>query len=346
MSDGALQWYPDELGDGFSYAHFPIEENAGSTRATLIRYRPEEDPDALPRTATPQRFNLLFLHGWNDYFFHKEFARFIASQGGNFYACDLRRFGRSHQTQELWGYIADLHDYTQEIDFARAYATAQSPVPFILYGHSTGGLTAALWAEKHSQACAGLILNSPWLELQYRWPVRKIAAPLLRILAKRDPYKALPNGPAGYYYRGKTGGNLAAGPFPAESDLQNDPFFTTGWQPNPRYWHIPTFPVRFGWLNAVFSGQAEVENGLDITCPIITFTSAQSSNFTSWNNKILESDAVLSVEQIWKRVPQLGDNVLLRKLPGAIHDVVLSRASVRQLCYQSLATWLADLPLD
>ena len=39
--------------------------------------------------------DVLYVHGWSDYFFQKRLARFWTDQGARFYALDLRKYGRS-----------------------------------------------------------------------------------------------------------------------------------------------------------------------------------------------------------------------------------------------------------
>ena len=46
-------------------------------------------------------------------------------------------------------------------------------------GHSTGGLIAALWAARNVGRLEGLILNSPWLDLQGSAIVRTLGTPVI-----------------------------------------------------------------------------------------------------------------------------------------------------------------------
>ena len=51
---------------------------------------------------------MLYLHGWNDYFFQTHLADAFAALGFDFYALDLRRYGRSLRNGHLRGFITDL----------------------------------------------------------------------------------------------------------------------------------------------------------------------------------------------------------------------------------------------
>lgn len=110
-------WGPDVLGPGFearTLELLPDEEDDGAV-ATLVRHVPASDPAALPGTPTTPTFALLYLHGWNDYFFQTELARQISRLGGAFYALDLRRYGRSLREGQMPGWITSLTDYDEEI---------------------------------------------------------------------------------------------------------------------------------------------------------------------------------------------------------------------------------------
>ena len=84
------------------------EEGEGRLVGTLVRrnYPPRHDRA------------VLYLHGWNDYFFQSHLADEWDALGYDFYALDLRRYGRSMHDNELPGYIDDLDDYDLELDAA------------------------------------------------------------------------------------------------------------------------------------------------------------------------------------------------------------------------------------
>lgn len=289
-------------------------------------------------------FALLALHGWNDYFYHTEFAREVALLGGQFYALDLRKYGRAHMADQMWGYVEDLSTYDEEIGAALdiIYDAHGFDIPLFLYGHSTGGLTASLWANRHPGVLRGLILNSPWLELQAASAVRHIGQPILDALHKMVATAVVPVVDNGFYQRLVTGwmddderaAQLTAQAQAGIADADVDPFVREGgWNPDPAYRHYPSFPIRPGWLRAILHGHDRVAEGLEIDCPVLVFTSARTHFSDTWSDAMRHADTVLDVEQIWKRVPGLGAMTTLVKLKGAIHDVLLSRASVREQAY-------------
>ena len=69
-----------------------------------------------PSEASGRRGAVLFLHGWSDYFFNVDLARFWAGSGYEFYALDMHNHGRSLRPDTPGGYVADLADYDAEIE--------------------------------------------------------------------------------------------------------------------------------------------------------------------------------------------------------------------------------------
>ncbi|HXD26262.1 MAG TPA: alpha/beta hydrolase, partial [Propionibacteriaceae bacterium] len=129
---------------------------------------------------------VLYLHGWNDYFFQTHVADYLTDLGYDFYAVELRRYGRSIRPGQLRGFITDLDDYAAELD-AAASLIAVDHDRLLLMGHSTGGLITALWAAHNADRLEGLILNSPWLDMQGSAIVRTLGTPVIDALGSRAP---------------------------------------------------------------------------------------------------------------------------------------------------------------
>src|SRR5690606_39929457 len=110
--------------------------------------------------------DVLYVHGWSDYFFQKRLARFWTARGARFFALDLRKYGRSLRPGQTPGFITDLDEYDADIEAALAARGNTAGRRLVLLGHSTGGLILSLWAARHPRQVDALILNSPWLEFQ------------------------------------------------------------------------------------------------------------------------------------------------------------------------------------
>ena len=329
------------------------EPNTEQKRGTERKRGAEvgRSPEPEGRKANPRNpaFAFLAVHGWNDYFYQTELARYVDSIGGAFYAVDLRKYGRSLREGQTFGYIRDFDEYDDELHICRdlIYRELGPKIPLVLYGHSTGGLACALWADRHPGAADGLVLNSPWLEYHGSTGMRQAGAPIVEILARTSPTFVLPTAEDDFYQRALT----AWRPDPdAEAvpghEGSDDPFWTTGWNPKPEFRTGSGAPVRPGWLSAVLNGHARVAAGLDVGCPILVLTSARSLTGNTWSEDFRAVDSVLDVKQIWKRVPELGSHTTLVKLDDAVHDVTFSRREVRERAFEEIGRFLRAYVTD
>ena len=72
---------------------------------------------------------MLYLHGFNDYFFQTHLADAWLEAGFDFYALDLRKYGRSLGEHQTPNYITSLEAYQFLTDPAYADLLGQVPVP-------------------------------------------------------------------------------------------------------------------------------------------------------------------------------------------------------------------------
>lgn len=325
MDSAALDWKPDVLGDAYRCLSLELgEDEEGPVVATLVS-------PARPGTALgAQEVNaVLYIHGWSDYFFQTELADFWSGRNVSFYALDLRKYGRSLRPGQSEGFVQDLREYDADI-MAALQAMEQDlrevhgevPVRISLMAHSTGGLVAALWANRHPGRIHALILNSPWLELRGSSMVRNATAGLLEPLARMRPKARLRIPELGFYWRSISS--------EADGEWDLDPVW------RPRF----SFPVRAGWIAAVLNGHAQVARGLDIRVPILVLTSARSVIAPVWTSAMAGSDSILDVTLMGQRSLLLGPAVTLYRFDGALHDVTLSALPVRQQVYARTGRWV------
>ena len=310
-------WEPDIL-DGYESLEIPLPDAARA---------PGEPEDVelvatLVRRAGGERSThaVLYLHGWNDYFFQTHLADVLSAAGFAFYALDLRRYGRSLRLGQLRGFIADLADYDQELTAAVDLITADHE-HLTLLGHSTGGLTAALWAADHPERVHGLMLNSPWLDLQGSAMVRALGAPVIDALGGNRPTTVLRLPDLGYYAR--TIHSSFEGEWDYDTDLKSS----------------PSPAIRVGWLRAVLQGHQRVAAGLGLRMPVLVLTSARTDFARKWHDGLHAADTVLDVEQIARRAIKLGRHVTIVKFTDGLHDLFLSRAEVRTQVFDELLRW-------
>lgn len=302
------EWQRDILGPGFQQLALPL---AGGQRATLVRCDAAPESQFSPEGESFLRDTaVLYLHGWSDYFFNRRLARLWTGFGARFYALDLRDCGRNlrpNDPTQTPGYIDDLTAYDEELEAALAVISAENPKARTVFAaHSTGGLIAALWANRNPGRVAALALNAPWLEFQFSSAARRITTPFLGVSKRKEKApRALPLVFPNFYVQAASE-NHGAPPW----DLALKP-------PN-------SFPVYGQWLRAVFDGHEEVAAGLDIREPVLVQISQESFRGTSYTTKMAHSDIVLDVDRIAKRAVRLGRETVLARVPDAVHDVFLS----------------------
>jgi alpha-beta hydrolase superfamily lysophospholipase len=311
-------WSPDFL-DGYETTDLalPDAERAPGEPAdvelvaTLIR---KSGPRVGGRAA-------LYLHGWNDYFFQTHLADYFGDLGYDFYALDLRRYGRSIRVGQFRGFITNLDDYSIELD-AAADLIAADHDRLLLMGHSTGGLIAALWAARNADRLEGLILNSPWLDLQGSALVRALGTPVIDRLGTRAPTSVLRLPELGFNARSL---HISLG---GEWDYD----LTLKSTPGP--------PIRAGWLRAILLGHQRVAAGLQIGVPILVLTSTTTDFSRRWHEGLRTVDVVLDVERIAARAVRLGPHVTVVRIPEGLHDIILSAQHVRKHALEEIGRFV------
>ena len=323
----AGEWRPDILGPHFEQSTLSLApDGEGEVVATLVRYSPP--PHLRLHRGPAADADVLYVHGWSDYFFQTELARFWHEQGARFHALDLRKYGRSLRPGQTPGFVDDLAVYDEDIEAAldaMGHGEEQGrsrPRRLILLGHSTGGLTLSLWADRHPGRVDALILNSPWLEFQARSAGRAAITPLVDLHARLDPKAAMPNVDLGFYTR------------TVSRTLDGEWDYNLAWRP------VRGFPIHPAWLTAVLAGHARVAAGLRIDAPVLTLLSAHSTLLPHWTPDMLHSDVVLVVRDVAERALGLAPTVTVSWVKDALHDVFLSAPPVRRAAYASVESWM------
>ncbi|MBB2976667.1 alpha-beta hydrolase superfamily lysophospholipase [Microbacterium endophyticum] len=314
-------WTLDVLGQGFEQYTLELQpDDEGDVVATVVRHLPN------PLTAwnKPLRnVDVLYVHGWSDYFFQREEARFFTELGARFYALDLRKYGRSLRDGQTPGYITDLATYDEDIEGAIQLIGQGRNASrlLVLVGHSTGGLILTLWAARHPGVAAALILNSPWLELQIGSLGRAALAPIVGVRARYEPRGTQPVVDLGFYTRAQHDLGAGAEAYPA-------------WRPERGF---PTHP---GWLNAIILGHSKIAEGVDVGCPVLVLLSMRSTPPVRWVTAMTSSDSVLVVDDIARASLKIGKLVTVARIEDAIHDVFLSAPGARAEAYAVLRNWV------
>ena len=322
-----IGWHEDVLGAPFEARTLHLgHDNEGEIVATIVRALPQKRRFWMPPLPLDD-VDVLYVHGWSDYFFQRELARFWTDRGARFFALDLRKYGRSLRDGQTPGYITDLHDYDADIAAAMEAmgGSDRAPTPgrrLVLLGHSTGGLVLSLWADRHPGVASAVVLNSPWLEFQLSGAARTAVAPVLGLGAKLNPLNVLPQADLGFYTR-------------AQREVRDEPIdYNLAWRPEQ------AFVGHTGWLHAIMEGHRAVASGLHIDSPVMVMLSTRTVLPTHWTEDLTRADSVLVVDDIARRSLSLGESVSLERIPGALHDVFISRADARDIAYDRLDRWV------
>lgn len=319
------RWETDVLGAPFEQCTLPLEPDAeGEVVATLVRLLPA--PARFGGLFGDQRpfadVDVLYVHGWSDYFFQKRLARYWADRGARFFALDLRRYGRSLRPGQTPGFIEDLSTYDEDIAAALA-AMSSGGRRLVLMGHSTGGLTLSLWASRHPRSASAVILNSPWLEFQLSGASRAAIAPVVHLHSMLRPLDTAPQVDLGFYTRAQA---AVADPVdPVEVNLE--------WRPEQ------TMAVHAAWLKAILDGHNRVAAGLHIDAPVCVMISARTAVPSRWSDDLTRADTVLVVDDIARAALKLGPSVTVERIDGALHDIFLSAHDAREEAYARLDRW-------
>jgi len=314
-----FRWHDDILGDGFKAKYVSLGESYdGPVRCTVI-YR---------RSAVPSCRAVLYVHGYNDYFFQSEMGKEFCDSGFNFYAVDLRRYGRSLLPWQYPFDIRDMQDYFADIDSALSIIRRHGNRDITLSGHSTGGLTVLLYAAVYGKECPvqRIVTDSPFLEWNFSPLMRHVAIPTVSLLGKIIPsVKIKQKHCDGYAY-----------------SLLKDHHGL--WEYNTKWKMVYSPPVTAGWISAISRAQLQLmRHSADIAVPVLVMHSSRVVDGCGWTPSFQHGDAVLDPAMIAKRGARLGRNPVVRTIDGGLHDLILSTDSTaRRQTYATIFSFIRD----
>lgn len=311
----AYDWHEDIL-EGYvsTTIHMP-NDYSGNINCTIIKKR--DNPNC--RTA------ILYVHGYNDYFFQKELGDSLVKHEYAFYAIDLRKYGRSLLPNNTRFEVLDISEYYADIDKAIDIIIEDGYNDIVLMGHSTGGLITSCYMTIHNtdrQAIKGIILNSPFLDMNLSDFQEKILIPLVSKLHNKK--KTISQGNSNAY---------------AQSLLRK---YHGEWDYNTD-WKLEVSPaVSIGWLTAIHNAHKFIQKKADIKVPVLLMHSDKSIYASEWTEMHNRGDAVLDVNDISKYGKCLGQHVDEHTIVDGLHDLVLSRSDVRAKVYDIIFQWLTE----
>ncbi len=269
------------------------------------------------------RKSVLYIHGYIDYFFHPHVGEKFSENNFDFYALDLRKYGRSLLEHQHPNYCKNIEEYFEEISTAIRQIDKASSSTYLL-GHSTGGLIASSYMNdgKERGLVDGLILNSPFLDFNQSKVEKFVSYYVAKIVSKMANFS-------------KIGGAIP--PAYAQSlhkDFHGEWDFNQDWKP------IKGFPTYFKWVVAIADAQKKLEQS-NISVPILIMHSSDSAKVSRFSEDAMSKDIVLDIEDIKRVGLELGDKVTLLRIDGAQHDIFLSRKEVRDVAFEKMFSWLS-----
>lgn len=305
-----------DLEKDFNYLTINLDNDyEGTAIATLIS----------SNLNTNNRIPVLYIHGFIDYFFHPHLTEEFNKNGYDFYALELRKYGHSLLSHQHPNYCKSIEEYFEEISIAIKTIYDKSNKKILLMGHSTGGLTCSLYMNtgKERTLVCGLLLNSPFLELNMPLLARIVAPTFAKIATTISPFSKL---------------NNAISPVYGQSVHKNsygEWDFKLKWKP------IKGFPAFFAWLVAITNAQRQLKQNSSINVPVLVMFSSNSLLLKKYIPDAQIADTVLNVKHIKELGLKLGKNVTLVEIKSGMHDLFLSKKEVRNLAFRKLFDWIS-----
>lgn len=273
------------------------------------------------------RIPILYIHGFSDYFYHPHLANWANKNEMNFYALELRKYGRSILPHQHPNYCKNLKEYFEEISMAISIIIKECDQKIILMGHSNGGLISSLYANigEKKELIQQLILNAPFLSLNEPWITKNIAIPIVGFISKIFPFLRIPD--------------IVTSLYPKSIDIKH----YGEWEINYDWKPINGFPGYFLWMLAVRNAQKYLEKKSNINIPVLILHSSNSMKPRKWNPAILESDIILNIDDIKRIGLKLGNRIDIIEIDKAMHDVFLSKKEVRDSAFGELINWINSI---
>jgi alpha-beta hydrolase superfamily lysophospholipase len=263
----------------------------------------------------------LYIHGFNDYFFQKEMGYRMTDSGYNFYAVDLRRYGRSLMSWQYPFNVRNIDEYYADIDSAIAQIYKDGNRDITLSGHSTGGLTVLSYVADRADDCRvnRVVTDSPFLEWNMSATMRNVVIPVVASCGTLFKNIKIPQSHCNGY---------------AESLLKQ---YHGEWEYNTDWKMIYSPAVTTSWIRSINNAQNNLmKRGERVSIPVLIMHSDKAVHGCSWTPAFNHGDAVLDPEMIASRGKKIGKRHKVVTINGGMHDLILSDKSVRDAAYDSI----------
>jgi len=251
----------------------------------------------------------IWIHGYNDYYFHFHVGEKLLENEYDVYAITLRNYGKIAKDRRYIHYVKNWDSYFEDINTSLEWIIKNKKhKKFVLYGHSTGGLISTIYMNngKYNNIFDGLILNSPFFDFNDTDINEFIIKYIFYYIPLISPT-----------FVAKSGSNKVSNNGYGKTILQRYYF-------NQNY--KLTYPSHiFGTFlqNATYYQNKIKTNKINISKPILVLYSEQSGIQCNDN-----TDCILDINEIEKYSKLIGNNVKLQSIHGAIHDILLSKDDI------------------
>ncbi len=270
---------------------------------------------------------VVYIHGFNDYFFNEELALKFLEQGYSFFAIDLHNYGRNLKPDSKPYYFTNIEEFDEEISLALSLVRKTFQIENItLYGYSQGALIATLYTNRHHNVDQ-LILDSAFFDFYFDSWVEEFALPAVSYIGKFFPSFKIDSDEPNIF--AQTLHKNYEGEWEFDLTLKST---------------ITNAPVYLGWIHAIYEAQKIIHQKINLDIPVLSLYSNASYHENSPKELLFKGDIVLDVEDIQKFSNNLNDNPKLtthKIIEKAMHGVTLSQPSVRQKAYKEIFTWLS-----
>lgn len=219
--------------------------------------------------------------------------------------------------------MRDLSEYFPDIDTVLHIIKSEGSSKILLSGHAMGGLIVSLYADARNgnEMFDAVLLNSPFFVADLKSKFKKSAVGYVVKRAEKHPETPAEAGLSTLY-----GESL-------HKDYHGEWSYNLSWKP------VEVPAVNFGWIRAIHEGQVKLSQGLQINKPVLVLHSAKSVDEKKWSDAMFTGDAVLNVAEIAQQARNIIGQYSIEAIPGGMHDLVLSRKSVRDDVYMTIFNW-------
>ena len=313
----SAQWVEDILANGYEQFTITHDKEKDSPVSTIIRKN---------MVNNTLKTGVLYIHGYNDYFFQSEMGERFIENNIAFYAIDLRNYGRSIRNHDIIFDTSDISEYYADIEASIQIMKDDGISNIILIGHSTGGLIATRYMQvRDREEIIGLILNSPFFEWNLSPLMKDIAIPVASSMSHLFPNMSFSQGNSTAY-----GESL-------HLNHHGEWLYNLDWK------MMPSPKVKTRWLNAINKAHSDVETGRKISKPILLMHSDKTIIGETWNESFQTGDAVLNVDDISRIGRTIGFSIREATVKDGLHDLLLSRKDVRDATYNCIFKWISEI---